>query len=364
MTLMVILYSNRDISIAQGSKAQNFTVEGTVSGVDTGTVYIYKDDNTSVPWKKMRIKKGHFSVSGKISTTNLFAISVNDDIYINGFFINTNKTIVIDYNIKTKNFIVTGSLENEIRSKFLRNIKPFQFKERLLLDSLKQFQKDSELQTKIRDQLKFNEKSIYNEGILLIKKYPNNLASVQILFDIAHYGNPTDIAKVLTTFSPKFDNHPLFKIVSKQLTQDNVSATFLATANFRDYAPTRLFNQVKGKILFVNFWASWCAPCIQEFDFLKTITSVWDSSKVAWIAISLDKDKQDWMNAVKKFNLTKYSYRIDSFKGIKEDFKISSIPYNALISPEGKILKLQVGVDELRDFLAEKRLLLKSKPEN
>lgn len=106
------------------------------------------------------------------------------------------------------------------------------------------------------------------------------------------------------------------------------------------------------ELLFVNFWASWCAPCREEFKDLKPLSKEF-SKDFKVIAISFDTDEKRWYDAIEKDNL-EWINLIDkeSFKGnLAKKYNIYSIPSNLLINKERKIIALNMMPSELREHL-------------
>jgi len=56
----------------------------------------------------------------------------------------------------------------------------------------------------------------------------------------------------------------------------------------------------------INFWATYCVPCIKEIPELKILHNKYASKGFAIITISIDADKQNWIDAVKKYQLEKF----------------------------------------------------------
>jgi len=98
----------------------------------------------------------------------------------------------------------------------------------------------------------------------------------------------------------------------------------------------------KGKIVLVDFWASWCSPCRKEMPFLKDLKSKFNKSDFKVIEISIDKDYSAWVRASKLENLSneKDNYIISNWKksSLYNNYSIKTIPRYLLFGKDGKII--------------------------
>ena len=109
----------------------------------------------------------------------------------------------------------------------------------------------------------------------------------------------------------------------------------------------------KGKTIIINFWASWCPPCIAEMPALQNLYGKVDRSKVEFIMINLDDDIQKAKDFLASKKYTFPNYRIaGSFPTI---YQSSTIPTTFVISPEGKIVVKVKGMADYNndDFIDE-----------
>lgn len=99
---------------------------------------------------------------------------------------------------------------------------------------------------------------------------------------------------------------------------------------------------LKGKYVYIDVWATWCGPCRQEIPFLQKTEEAYHGKNIEFVSISVDvmKDKEKWNKFVTDKNLGGIQLLAD--KDWKSDFvqgyKINGIPRFILISPEGKIV--------------------------
>lgn len=98
-----------------------------------------------------------------------------------------------------------------------------------------------------------------------------------------------------------------------------------------------------GKVVFVDFWASWCTPCLKslpEFENLQTSFSGRDD--VVVLAINLDENPQDAKKFIDKLNVT-YKILADNEGVIPESFGVSTMPSSFIIDKSGVIRYVHKG---------------------
>ena len=103
------------------------------------------------------------------------------------------------------------------------------------------------------------------------------------------------------------------------------------------------FDQYKGKVIFLNLWATWCGPCRAEMPGIQNLYVKMDHEKVAFIMLSIDKDsdKGKIVDYLKKREFTFKAYQPSGY--LPEQLRIPSIPTTFIISKEGKIVRKEVG---------------------
>lgn len=111
----------------------------------------------------------------------------------------------------------------------------------------------------------------------------------------------------------------------------------------------------RGKYVFVDFWASWCAPCRHENPNVVKAYATYKSDKFDILGVSLDQDKAAWENAISKDGLT--WKQVSDLMGwqsmLAMSYAIRAIPANFLIDPQGKIIARDLRGDALEKKLSE-----------
>jgi thiol-disulfide isomerase/thioredoxin len=99
---------------------------------------------------------------------------------------------------------------------------------------------------------------------------------------------------------------------------------------------------LRGKYVYIDVWATWCAPCKAEIPFLTKVEEDYHGKNIYFVSLSADRmaDRSKWVNYVKEHNLQGIQIMAD--KDFSSDFikkfNITSIPRFILIDPKGKIV--------------------------
>ncbi len=102
-------------------------------------------------------------------------------------------------------------------------------------------------------------------------------------------------------------------------------------------------NKYKGKVLVVDFWASWCGPCRQEIPNLKQYYEKYKGKDVEFLSISIDAQKKAWEKAMKDEAMPwPQGWVPDGGKKVMETYQFSGIPFIIVIDKDGNIYKKRV----------------------
>lgn len=103
------------------------------------------------------------------------------------------------------------------------------------------------------------------------------------------------------------------------------------------------FDQYKGKVVFLNLWATWCGPCKAEMPGIHKLYVKMKGEPVEFVMLSIDKDKA--LSKVESYvKNNSYTFPVFMPSGyLAEQLQVPSIPTTFVISKDGKIVMKEVG---------------------
>ena len=105
---------------------------------------------------------------------------------------------------------------------------------------------------------------------------------------------------------------------------------------------------LKGKVIYLDLWATWCGPCLQEMPFLEKLKEKYkDNNNIAFVSLSIDDDTAGWKTNVDKRKAEGFQWLISRNKLI--DYDIVGIPRTIIIDRSFKIANLNAPVPSSKD---------------
>lgn len=346
------------ISFITTEAQEGFRLTGTApASLEGSMIYIGTIDYSGIKQEfkdSARIGQGRFTFTGRLpQTAMLTSLSVKQPKFgLHQFFLeNRNMTVTI-HATGAKNALDSCTFTNApVHEQFMllkKKLKP--------TDSLtiRQYQKMDTAMAKAdemaKQQMNNELMALFRQSkqvtVKFIKENPNNYLSLyQLCYFIA--GGPMEYAdslhQLLTHLSIPLQQQPEAIALLKRIQQSN--ATRIGQPAPWTVLPTEQniplsLNSYKGKYVLLDFWASWCGPCLQNLPAVKELYNTWHTGNFDIVGISLDDDKQKWTDAIKKHNLS--WVQASDLKGWKNAvamlYDIRSIPQYILIDPSGKII--------------------------
>jgi len=110
---------------------------------------------------------------------------------------------------------------------------------------------------------------------------------------------------------------------------------------------------LRGRLVYVDFWASWCAPCQASFPWLQAMHDRYASKGLTIVAINLDKFR-DAADEFLRLHPAPFLVAFDPTGGTAAAYDVGAMPSSYLIDPAGGILHVQPGFDARKTEKLEK----------
>jgi len=98
----------------------------------------------------------------------------------------------------------------------------------------------------------------------------------------------------------------------------------------------------KGKLTYVDFWASWCGPCRQSFPWMNEMQAKYGARGLQVVGINLDRKRDDAERFLAELPAT-FTIAFDAAGDSAKRFGVKGMPTSVLVGPDGKVLYMHTG---------------------
>jgi thiol-disulfide isomerase/thioredoxin len=103
-------------------------------------------------------------------------------------------------------------------------------------------------------------------------------------------------------------------------------------------------DDLTGKVVLLDFWATWCTPCREAMPHMREIANRFQGQPLVLLSVSLDDDEQKWKDFIAKNGMTWLQYRDGGFTGpMSRLFAVQSIPHTFTIDGDGVLQDEHIG---------------------
>jgi thiol-disulfide isomerase/thioredoxin len=338
-----------------------YTINGVVNGADSGSVVVLQFLGTDRKPDTANITGNQFEFKGKADealVANIFIPQESHDAVRGLNVVVENSVINIEGN---KDSFYTATVIGGISNNDFNTLKKAL---RLYEDSMESvgiraeeanIAGDTVLSAKLHEQQYVLEKERSTTIKQFAIEHPKSVAGAYFVTTEFNY-TLSELDSIYNAFDSTIKNTTYVKKIKESI--DAIKRTAVG-----QQAPEFEINNINGKpialsslrdkYIFVDFWASWCAPCRAENPTIVKAYKQYKGKEFEILGVSLDDNKQDWLAAIKKDKLP--WLHVSDLKGWESSvvalYGIRGIPSNFLMDKEGKIIARDLHGDQLQKKL-------------
>ncbi|MFN8288117.1 MAG: TlpA disulfide reductase family protein [Chitinophagales bacterium] len=345
---------------SSSSLAQQFTIKGNIKGSDGMWIYLnYPSAEGSDRTDSALIKKGRFTFAGTIKEPTTAFVYMNHFDFSLPFFIDGGK-IKISGSLKNRHNIQASGTELTNQYQQFRNEEAPIIKRRdwyMGLMTSRELADDSAARMWLVDSFYSTYNTLRALVVDFVTEHPNSAVSPYLLYE--KFNNEDNIDKglsLLKTLSPPLQQsyHALqLKQSAKSISKAGTTAPVFTLP---DTAGKQVnLSDFKGKIVLLDFWASWCAPCRHENPNIVAQYKKYNAKGFTVVSVSLDNNRNSWLKAIAADGLqwTQLSDLQGTYSEVAELYGVNALPANWLIDSNGNILGKNLFGKDLQEKLEE-----------
>jgi len=192
-----------------------------------------------------------------------------------------------------------------------------------------------------------------------VKEHPTSIVSAYVTEEqLAPQIDEVELEAIVNKFPPEISSSEyVVKLKEKIEDQKRISVGIIApdfTMNDPEGKPIQL-SSLRGQVVLLDFWASWCMPCRQENPNVVKLYQQYHSKGFEILGVSLDRAKENWLKAIQEDKLT--WLHVSDLKfwqcAAAKLYAVTVIPQSILIDKDGKIIAKGLRGEAMAKKLAE-----------
>lgn len=323
------------------SKPVGYVIKGQIKGKESGEIKLMKFLNGRwIAEDSTKIEKGKFVLKGKTDLPELRVISMGPQTIVAQFFVE-NGTLTLNADADSLSSTeVKGSKSNDefsILKKELKNIsKEVQGLQQKYNQARQSGNEDEMKKAQIDYEAMMGNQKVYTKNF--VREHPKSTVSpLIVLMQFAQEMSAHEIDTLVAFLDPSIQSSiyvaELKKLSDKIRITDIGSQASDFTQMTPEGAPLSL-SSLRGKIILLDFWASWCAPCRKENPNLVEVYNKFKDKGFDVLGVSLDRDKAAWIKAIADDKLT--WHQVSDLKYMQNEaavkYGVRSIPFTLLLN--------------------------------
>ena len=342
----------------------NFEISGNIFNANTDSVSLAQNvsGNYVDLFKVPLNKKGDFNIKGTLPNSDYYVFRVSGS-NIHMILRNNSKIQIYGDGNNIFNFCnIVGSDESDKMNQFVKILTLWNIKRD---SAIYQIQQNPAKQEEISNAITTEYYTFQSNMQSFVAKNQNSAALIPVLSAIDVEKEFASYESVVKQLLIGFAESPTVQLIHNnylQIVAQREAANILAPGKLApDFEELKLdretkmkLSDLKGNVVLLDFWASWCGPCRKENPNVVKLYSKYKDDGFTVMSVSLDKDLASWKAAIEKDGLIWPNHVSDlqqwSSK-VGQMYQVKGIPFTVLIDKEGKIINTNLRGESLESEL-------------
>jgi thiol-disulfide isomerase/thioredoxin len=371
-----LIQSCDDTENGAGEKPENnFTIQGEINGAAQQKLYVEApSDRGTIPIANALINAdGTFKIEGNVPGLGYYFLRLGEDkSNLIPVTIEPKNNLKINCEVTTFNLKPNASGTNwaKVMNQYLAQLQAFQNAQ----DSLMAIQKTMSKEDLNAKYYEAKEKvdAFVRKKMTQQPGNPYNIVLSMVLlpttsFDGWSKTNLSVLEQVAQAYETKYQGQQAAETFRSQVDQistaygdyERINSGTIAAPEIAMNTPEGKLlklSDLKGKVVLIDFWASWCGPCRKENPNVVRLYKKYEKQGFTVLSVSLDEDPNAWIAAIEKDGLI-WKNHVSDLKGWKSNmpalYGFEGIPFTVLVNKEGNIIGKELRGEVLEQKLSE-----------
>jgi thiol-disulfide isomerase/thioredoxin len=302
-------------------------------------------------------KNGDFTIKGSLPNADYYVLRLGN-VHLNIILRNSSDMKIYGDGANIFAFSnIVGSDESSTMNDFIKVLSNWNVKQDSAITYLKSH---PDKQQEVNSSMQKEYMTFQNSRQNFIAQNPNSAALMPILSAIDAEKEFELYESIVNQLVVGFNESPSIKELNNQLQQakaKKAEGDIFATGKLApDFTENKIdgkamkLSDLKGKVVLLDFWASWCGPCRKENPNVVKLYQKYNKDGFTVMSVSLDQDKAKWQSAITADGLI-WPNHVSDLKGWASAagriYQVTGIPFTVLIDQEGKIIKTNLRGEAL-----------------
>lgn len=325
------------------------------------SLYPRNADPTTPPIDSATLENGQCVLKGSLDSSDWYVLvyydpdrttTISELIYLDGHL-----TVKVEGN----HLVVSGSAVNDAWQSYMDAYEKMSAPVVALSQQFRSDPTNKNLENQLDAAYQAFEAAFRTMALKAIEANLSNPAGVQILKSSGAMLEDADIEQLLSKADSSFLKDPFVSGLVDHVARGKrvaIGQPFVDVALFTPEGDTVTLSQYvgKGRYVLIDFWASWCGPCLRELPNVIKAYNKYHKKGFDIVGISLDESGDDWKAAIKQYGLEwPQMSDLAGWKSVAAGlYAVNSIPHTVLVDPNGIIVLKNLRGEALQAALAER----------